>query len=284
MRKSLIVAPPCAFFPSCILNLSCAFYLVPCPFTLGLVFAPLFNQTILKPYSITYFFIATTLKANELNFNNVDILTNEATWQQSRADIFWGEIAPCDHVVQIYENDNVFIDSLAGFVGGGISAGDSCIVIATQAHLKALEKRLTDFGVHPESLKDDRYFPLDAEETLSKFMVDGWPNEKLFNETVSSVLSKAGFRKRRIRAFGEMVALLWAQGLNGATVQLEHLWNKFCEEKSFCLFCAYPKSGFTEDINNSFAKICCAHTKMIDGSRKQIAQIIYKDILPSEAV
>jgi len=25
-------------------------------------------------------------------------------WQQSKADIFWGEIAPCDHVVQIYEN------------------------------------------------------------------------------------------------------------------------------------------------------------------------------------
>jgi hypothetical protein len=224
------------------------------------------------------------LNTKEQNLLIVDRTTKDADWQQCKADIFWGEIAPCDHVVQIYENDDIFIDSLAGFVGGGINGGDSCIIIATQIHIQALENRLCDFGIHPESLKGERYFPLDAEETLSKFMVDGWPDEKLFNETVSSVIGKAGFRKRRIRAFGEMVALLWAQGLNGATVQLEHLWNKFCEQKSFSLYCAYPKSGFTENIHDSFSKICCAHSKMIDGTKKQISQVIYREISQVKAV
>ncbi len=51
-------------------------------------------------------------------------------WQKSNTDAFWSEIASCDHVVQIYENDGVFVDALAGFVGGGINTGECVIVIA----------------------------------------------------------------------------------------------------------------------------------------------------------
>lgn len=200
-------------------------------------------------------------------------------WKRTSADIFWGEIAPCDHVVQIYENDGVFLDALAGFVGGGINAGECVIVIATANHLTALESRLSIYGIRIDTLKeDDRYIPLDAEETLSKFMVDGWPNEELFMQTVSSLINKGICKGRRIRAFGEMVAILWAQGLNGATVHLEYLWNKFCEQHEFCLFCAYPKTGFTQDMNESIMNICGCHSKMIDSSEKQLTEIIYKNL------
>ena len=67
-------------------------------------------------------------------------------------------------------------------------------------------------------------------------------------KTVSSILERGNCRQRRIRAFGEMVAILWAQGNDGATVRLEHLWNKFSQKAQFCLFCAYPKAGFTKDM------------------------------------
>ena len=202
-------------------------------------------------------------------------------WQQSKSDVFWGEIAACDHVVQVYDNDNIFIDSLAGFVGGGVNAGDSCIVIATPSHIQMLEKRLTDFGLHPESLKGERYFPFDAIETLDKFMVKDWPNERLFNRAVKEVFENAGFPKRRVRAFGEMVALLWALGLKEATIELEHMWNKFCQHNPFCLFCAYPKNGFTQDMNESLSHICCTHSKVINGSKKQIAEVSYREISPN---
>jgi hypothetical protein len=205
-------------------------------------------------------------------------------WQRSKTQVFWGEIAPCDHVVQIYENDEVFIDMLAGFVADGINADNSVIVIATGNHLNAVEARLWSLGLHVDKLiAGDQYIPLDAKETLSQFMVDGWPDEDRFVSVVSRLIVRARKNNRQVRAFGEMVAILWAQGHNGATVQLEHLWNRFCEKETFCLFCAYPKSGFTQDANDSLMHICGTHTKIITNSEVSLTEILYQDVVRQSA-
>jgi hypothetical protein len=195
----------------------------------------------------------------------MNISTNKnREWQQADAQIFWGEIAPSEHVVQIYESEQVFLDLLGGYVSGGIRNGDSVVIIATPAHIRALNERLKADGFDPFYLTlKDQFIPLDAEETLSKFMVNGWADEILFRHTITEVIKRAKRYNRKVRAFGEMVAILWAQGNTGATVQLEHLWNKFSETESFCLFCAYPKSGFTEDPLVSIREICCTHSKVV---------------------
>jgi hypothetical protein len=199
----------------------------------------------------------------------------EDKWRETSSDIFWGEIAPCDHVVQIYENEYEFIDMLAGFVNGGIVSGDGVIVIATKAHRKALEEKLKAQRINIDSYLYHQYFPIDAEVLLSTFMVNGWPDEKLFMRQVADLLKIVRMYNRKVRAFGEMVAILWAQGHNGATVQLERLWNKFCEKEMFCLLCAYPNSGFTSDIHTSMEHICSAHSKMIAPSQSSPANLLY---------
>lgn len=199
------------------------------------------------------------------------------SWKKSNLQIFWGEIAPCDHVVQIYENDKVFMNSLEGFVGSGFIAGDSVIIIATPEHLSILEKRLKNQGFDLDTLTAlDRYIPLNAQETLSKFFVSKWPDETLFNEFVEKLLTRAQKNNGKVRAFGEMVALLWEKGYNGATVQLENLWNQLQKKDKFTLFCAYPKIGFTQDARDSLETICCSHTKVIDGKAKPSTEVYYK--------
>jgi MEDS: MEthanogen/methylotroph, DcmR Sensory domain len=204
---------------------------------------------------------------------------NNDGWATSPNDIFWGEIAPCEHVVQIYENDESFLNLLTGFIVGGVNEGECAVVIATAAHLTALDERLAALGYSVSSLiSKTQYIPLDAEETLSRFMVNDWPDENLFYNVITEVIVKAKGNSRKVRAFGEMVAILWAKGQVGATVRLEHLWNRFCENEAFCLFCAYPESGFTQDAAESVMHICSAHTKMITAVAKGKTDVLYKPV------
>jgi hypothetical protein len=204
---------------------------------------------------------------------------NNDEWAASSNDVFWGEIAPCEHVVQIYENDESFLDLLTGFVVGGVNGGECAVVIATAAHLTALDQRLAALGYSvPSLIAKIQYIRLDAEETLSRFMVNDWPDENLFYNVITEVIVKAKGNDRKVRAFGEMVAILWAKGQVGATVRLEHLWNRFCENEAFCLFCAYPESGFTQDAAESVMHICSAHTKMITGMAKGSTDVFYKPV------
>lgn len=201
-------------------------------------------------------------------------------WKVSEANVFWAEIAPTEHVVQIYENDEVFLNLLETFVINGFAAGDAVVLIATGDHLELLNERLTKAGANLTALlADDQYIPLDAEETLAEFMVGGWPDAVLFRQTINRIIRRARQKQRPLRAFGEMVAVLWAQGLSGATVHLENLWNRVCETEAFCLFCAYPKSGFVQDTVDSMNIICCAHSKMISGEHDPKSQIRYKTVL-----
>jgi len=68
-----------------------------------------------------------------------------------------------------------------------------------------------------------------------------------------------------VRAFGEMVAILWAQGHAAATVRLEHLWSKLCENERLPLFCAYPRAGFTTDQASGLRDLCAAHSRVFYG-------------------
>jgi hypothetical protein len=182
---------------------------------------------------------------------------------RSNIDVFWGELSACDHSVQIYQTDTEFLDALEGFVAAGIRQGDAILLIATPVHLAGLEERLSANGFDLAAARERRqFFTFDAEETLSKFMVDGWPDEQRFNDLVNGLLADARQHYPTVRAFGEMVALMWAAGHCGATVRLEHLWSRLCMEKEFSLFCAYPKTGFTQDTASAIAEVCAAHTQV----------------------
>ncbi|MFL5763186.1 MAG: MEDS domain-containing protein [Bacteroidia bacterium] len=201
-------------------------------------------------------------------------------WKTDESRNFWSTIASQDHIVQVYENDDVLMDSLEGFICAGLEADEGIVIIATKEHVEALGTRLSGKGIDLlKYFRKKQFILLDAVETLSQFMVVGWPDENKFNTAVDEILSKArGNKNRKVRAYGEMVALLWAQGYTGATIQLENIWNRYCAKEQLCLFCAYPKNGFTQDVDRSIDHICFCHNKVISGDRPSASEVHYREV------
>src|SRR5882762_735578 len=81
------------------------------------------------------------------------------------------------HTVQFYSSDEFLLNELARLVGMSLATGDAAIVVATKQHREGLRDRLQAQGLDLDlAVKQQRYFPLDAADTLSTFMVDHQPD------------------------------------------------------------------------------------------------------------
>ncbi len=177
----------------------------------------------------------------------------------------WSEMSDTEHFVQFYEADGFLLNSLSGFVGAAINSGDAAVVVATKAHRDGLDELLVANGINVTSARESgKYISLDAAETLSKFMEDGSPVAERFEAVLGSVISSVTDGRSRVRAFGEMVALLWAEGNYNAAIRLEELWNDLQKAHSFSLFCAYPMHGFgSQKFQESHDGVCTVHSRVL---------------------
>jgi PAS domain S-box-containing protein len=173
------------------------------------------------------------------------------------------------HSVQFYTHDSFLLEGLGQFVGVALVAGDAAVVMATKAHREGLAERLKERGVDLKlAAKQGRYLSLDAAETLSKFMMNGWPDAARFSCVIGNVITQLAAavpgKHLEVAAFGEMVALLWAEGRPDAAIRLEQLWNELGRTHSFRLHCAYPLDFFPrEPDREAVRRICEEHSQVI---------------------
>jgi PAS domain S-box-containing protein len=177
----------------------------------------------------------------------------------------WGDLGVSDHVMLVYEKDAHLLDTVSHFVAAGLTAGEAAVVIATPPHREQLEARLCAHGVDLASARmQGQYVPVDAAETLAQIMINGWPDAARFADVVGNVIARAGSQYPRVRAFGEMVALLWVAGHEDAALRLEALWHDLINIHTFPLLCAYPMPGFARGAHvPQFLTICAAHSHII---------------------
>ncbi len=171
------------------------------------------------------------------------------------------------HLVQFYEDDAYLVDSVSRIIGASLEDGEGTVVIATPSHRDLIEERLRDRGLDLQSLSEQgRFLALDASETLAKISLDDYPNAARFDEVIATAIAKSTDASPRhfTRAFGEMVALLWADGKREAALRLEALWNELSQRARFSLVCAYPLNTFSTAVDGDYlAKVCDAHSHVI---------------------
>jgi PAS domain S-box-containing protein len=169
------------------------------------------------------------------------------------------------HSILFYEDESALLDNLSDFAGASLGAGGSFVVIATRKHREQLAECLRTRGVDVDfAVTRDRYIEMDAEETLDRFLVEGWPESELFFDAIEPEVQRAKLSSLRksgtIAGFAEMVDLLWRKDRNDAAIEVERLCAELAERNSVTLRCAYPIGSFKNESQlESFRKVCAEH-------------------------
>ena len=177
-----------------------------------------------------------------------------------------GAKAPHCHEVQFYSDDTVLLDRLVPFVALALKTGDVAIVVATESHQEALALRLNAEGLDIDAeIKEGRYIPVDAADTLSAFMVNDMPDSTRFFEFVGRLIEGAAKTGKTehpcVAVFGEWVSLLWAEGKADAVIRLEQLWDEVGKTYEMDLLCGYALNGFHgKEDEHVFQSICSEHS------------------------
>ena len=171
------------------------------------------------------------------------------------------------HIVQFYGHEEELADRVAGYLLGALQHDGVAVVIATAAHRRAFERRLTRAGVDlAAAARAGTYRTLDAGDTVCALTTGGQLDRGAFDRVIGRLIADAGQGKRRVRAYGEMVALLWDAGLVNDAVQLEEMWGSLGLSHSFSLFCSYPARSVTGDGHlEAFAEVCRLHGSVVGG-------------------
>jgi hypothetical protein len=169
------------------------------------------------------------------------------------------------HAVQFYGHEEELADRVAGYLLGALQHDGVAVVIATAAHRRAFEGRLTRAGVDlAAAARAGTYRTLDAGDTVRALTTGGQLDRGAFDRVIGSLIADAGQGERPVRAYGEMVALLWDAGLVNDAVQLEEMWGSLGLTHSFSLFCSYPARSVTGDGHlEAFAEVCRLHGSVV---------------------
>ncbi|AHG87870.1 PAS sensor protein [Gemmatirosa kalamazoonensis] len=170
------------------------------------------------------------------------------------------------HAVQFYERDDFLARVVSDFVSDGLAAGEPALIIATAAHRAAITRALAaTHDVDALQRRGDLRL-LDAQAMLDTFMEGGVPDPARFREVVGAAIARLAHGRPRavVRAYGEMVDVLWGEENVHGALRLEALWNELASTHHFTLLCAYAMARFGDAAQaEAFAELCAAHDHVV---------------------
>jgi DcmR-like sensory protein len=169
------------------------------------------------------------------------------------------------HAVMFHRDGDEFAGRVSGYLLKALRKDGAAIVIATPEHWRAIRARLAWAGVDVAGAQAaGALVVLDAVETMSRFMVAGWPDAASFWQVISPVIHQATEARKPVHVFGEMVALLWNSGQVNAAIDVEAMWNELTAQYPFSLLCGYPVDSVSGDRHqDALAEVCRVHASAV---------------------
>jgi DNA-binding NarL/FixJ family response regulator len=170
------------------------------------------------------------------------------------------------HCALLASDEAVLLDEYARFSEETLAAAGTAIVVTTASRRAAIEERMRVAGVDLDlAAQQGRYVPLELEQALATFLVDGWPDEAQFLSAATPLLTAGAAAARgvhpRVSACGDGAFELWKARGAEAAIRYERLWDEFAVRSGMDLCCGYviPQSGRLDDPA-AFERLYAAHS------------------------
>ncbi len=174
-----------------------------------------------------------------------------------------GGAAAYPHAVKFYNDAESLGRTVADFLAPGLRERQPAIVIATPPHREMIANELARRGLAVRDLENSGdLHMLDADDLLTRFMTGTRPDPVRFHAVVDELIERAcqGRLPCTLRAYGEMVDVLWRRANADGAIQLEMLWNRVTTSAEFSLLCGYAVGNFYKQIvNGPTMQMVCDH-------------------------
>lgn len=177
---------------------------------------------------------------------------------------------PCSHMVQFYGGDALLLGQrVAHFIGEGLALGEPALVIAGARNSDAFVCELGVAGHDPiAAIRSGQLVLIDAEALLGEMTAGGPLTWEGFDRSAGAAVRTLRERTGAVhmRAYGEMVGILWQAGQVGEAEVLETCWNRLLEDGGLSLFCGYPVDLMDPDLDaQALQPLIDAHTHLVPG-------------------
>lgn len=172
------------------------------------------------------------------------------------------EISLGDHWVRIHREDAELVEDVVVGTGQALRCGQGVVVIATAEHRARFAGGLRRSGVGVDTAQAaGRLAWLDATEVAEALLASDAIDKRRFEQLIARPVRQLVKQYGAVHAYGEIVAVLWAQGQVLAALELEQLWDGLLAELPLSLLCGYPadvvESG---DAVADYQALCEAHS------------------------
>jgi anti-sigma regulatory factor (Ser/Thr protein kinase) len=172
------------------------------------------------------------------------------------------EISLGDHWVRIHREDADLVDDVVAAAGTALRSDRSVVMIATSEHRAKFALGLRRFGVDVGAAHaTGRLVELDAAEVAEALLEGDAIDQQRFEELIGRLVRHLVNQYGAVHAYGEIVAVLWAQGHVLAALELEQLWDGLIAELPLSLLCGYPADVVErEGAVAQYQALCEAHS------------------------
>ena len=180
----------------------------------------------------------------------------ERQMQTERKSEPWDRVVadaePCDHIVQLYQDEDFLSRAVCRFAGGALANGEGIILVPTLTHWNAIRPRLEAEGVDVKAARErGQLTVVDADECLPRFMRNSMPDSTVFLGLAANVIgqARAGVRYQKVRWWGEMVNVLWERGDVAASMSLEDQFDQLAKKHDIAIFCSFLMDNFNGEVH-----------------------------------